>query len=313
MPYRIRADESIDEAIRRIASEQIDRAAEEATCANLSAAEAIHKVRKRCKQIRSLLRLVRPKLGDVYAVENAWYRDAAARLSDIRDAQVVSDTFDKLLAYFNKYSYANEFSDITLCLRARRTAVAQSEADEVRTGLKRFSQAMEEGRARIAAWPVNDDGFNVIRLGLKKSYSGGRREMLHASADPSAEAIHEWRKRVKDHAHHVRLLQDVWKEPMKARRRETETLGDWLGDDHDLEVLRATLPSCREHAGTKSLRTVLAFIDERQGELRAAAMTIGARLYAEKPKAFARRFDGYWSSWRGQHDYDQPVAYLRSA
>jgi hypothetical protein len=46
------------------------------------------------------------------------------------------------------------------------------------------------------------------------------------------------------------------------------------------------------------LRAVLALIDERQGQLRAAALTIGERLYAEKRKAFTTRIERYWISWR---------------
>jgi hypothetical protein len=172
--------------------------------------------------------LVRPTLGDTYVVENAWYREAAAKLTDISDAQVVSDALDKLLSHFRKYPYRHELSGIIVSLRARQRG----------------------------------------------------------------------RKRVKEHVHHMRLLQDVWPEAMKARRKEAETLADCLGDDHDLELLRLALPSCRPHARAKCLRRVRGLVDERQSGLRAVALTVGGRLYAEKPKEFARRIERYWRSWR---------------
>ena len=37
-----------------------------------------------------------------------------------------------------------------------------------------------------------------------------------AAKDPTADNFHEWRKRVKDHWYHSRLLWPVWQKPMKA-------------------------------------------------------------------------------------------------
>jgi uncharacterized coiled-coil DUF342 family protein len=56
--------------------------------------ETVHEVRKRCKETRATLRLVR-ELLPTYSDENAHYRDAARRLSYIRDAQVLSETFEE--------------------------------------------------------------------------------------------------------------------------------------------------------------------------------------------------------------------------
>ena len=309
MPYRVRADESVAEEVPRIACEQIDRAVDEATSVDLSAAEAIHKVRKRCKRIRSLLRLVRRQLGDLYAVENAWYREAAAELSDIRDAQVVAKAFDELLCYFNKNSDLNELADIHAYLHGRLDS--QNGDRGVRRGLKRFCDAMVEGRGRIASWPIHDDGFHAVRAGLKRIYSRGRRDMRLATAEPSSDTIHEWRKRVKDHAHHMQLLRSVWMDPMKARRGEAEMLADVLGADHDLAVLRKTLLACPELGGAKALQTVLGLIGRRQVELRAGAAGLGGRLYAEKPEAFTRRIERYWGTWRGQHQSVPSAAHPR--
>jgi hypothetical protein len=41
-----------------------------------------------------------------------------------------------------------------------------------------------------------------------------------------------------------------------------------------------------------------ALIDERQRELRAAALELGARFFAEKSSAFCRRIGRYWKKWR---------------
>jgi CHAD domain-containing protein len=298
MPYTLLAEESIERSIRRIACEQAMRAMDEARSGELSASEAVHEVRKRCKRIRSLLRLVRARMQGAYTVENAWYRDAAGRLAYIRDAQVVIDTFDALLAHFEQPLDDDAFAPIRARLRGRCEEIRQDET-AVRERLRKFGDAMEQGVERIASWPfADDDDFDVLSGGLTRAYARGRRALRVACDAPSTEAIHEWRKRVKDHAHHMRLLRCVWKAPMKARRDEAEKLADRLGDDHDLSVLRETLLARADLANTDTLRVLLDLIGRRQAELRSAATPLGARLYAEKPKAFARRMERYFDSWR---------------
>src|SRR5215475_2007881 len=61
--------------------------------------ERIHSIRKRCKKLRGLLRLVRPSLGDTYERENAYFRDVARALSPLRDVHVTLAAFDAVLAH----------------------------------------------------------------------------------------------------------------------------------------------------------------------------------------------------------------------
>jgi hypothetical protein len=39
-------------------------------------------------------------------------------------------------------------------------------------------------------------------------------------------------------------------------------------------------------------------VELRQKELRAAALALGARFYAEKPSRFCGRLENYWRVWR---------------
>ena len=75
--------------------------------------------------------------------------------------------------------------------------------------------------------------------------------------------------------------------PSPSRPHE---LGDLLGDDHDLGVLAERLEA--ERPGRRRSRGALASF-RRARELQHEAFVLGARLYAEKPKAFARRRRAY--------------------
>ena len=61
---------------------------------------AIHEARKSMKKIRAALRLMRPELDAVYPAENTWFRDVGQQLSQFRDAGVMIETFDGLVAKY---------------------------------------------------------------------------------------------------------------------------------------------------------------------------------------------------------------------
>lgn len=60
--------------------------------------DVAHDVRKRCKTVRALLRLIRDEVGkDVYRRENRALRDAARALSPVRDAAVLIQVHDDVV------------------------------------------------------------------------------------------------------------------------------------------------------------------------------------------------------------------------
>jgi CHAD domain-containing protein len=119
--------------------------------------------------------------------------------------------------------------------------------------------------------------------------------------DPAADVRHEWRKRVKDLWYQQRLVVDAWEPVLAAQAEQAHLLSEHLGDDHDLAVLHEAITSGRMDAGSDS-EAILALIDQRRNELLHAALTLGDRLYAESPKAFARRVTSYLRAWEAQAD-----------
>jgi hypothetical protein len=119
--------------------------------------------------------------------------------------------------------------------------------------------------------------------------------MRAAAQDPTTAALHEWRKRVKDLWYHERLVVELWAPVLTAHAQETRRLSELLGDEHDLAVLAELLvahPALRGDptAGAEQLPGV---IEARRAELRDDAFALGARVYADRPKAFGRRL-GRW-------------------
>jgi len=299
MAYRFTRKADVQDEARRIAREQMDKALDEIEDSDLSLDETVHQVRKRCKKVRALLRLVRGALeDDTYSAENAWYRDTARQLAPCRDAQVVLDTWRGLLSDLADEAKSEELKPVEEEL-ARRRAETAGNSEETGKRLIEAGDRLRDGRKRVATWTLAESAFDALSGGLKKTYRRGRKGLSKAYADLTAESFHEWRKRAKYHWYHCRLLRDLWGEVIQVRAGEAHRLATILGDAHDLSVLRATLserPS--DFGGYDVVEEALDLIDRRREDLRLSARPLGERLQAEKPKALVKRLRVYDQAWR---------------
>ncbi len=300
MSYRFKADQSAEQNLRRIACEQIDSALEELDDRDLDTHQTVHQVRKRCKKLRGLVRLTRPRFEQTYKLENRALRQAAGRLSFARDAQAVLETFDELMRHYAAELQPESFAALREKLVQRRDERA-ADSDKVADKLEAFRQDMQAVRERAEHWTLDAKGYKAVAGGFKKVYKRGRRAMAKAYAKPNTERFHEWRKRVKYHRYHARLLQDLWKKPIKAYRKELHQLSDYLGDEHDLAVLAETLNGePQRFPPSTDLEAFHTLITRRRNELRAAAEPLGRKIYSSKPKRLEKRFGDYWAAWQDQ-------------
>ncbi|HKK70056.1 MAG TPA: CHAD domain-containing protein [Candidatus Krumholzibacteria bacterium] len=291
MSYRFEPGEKVERGVKRMAREQIDKALAEIDSDELDVHERVHQVRKRCKKLRAIARLVRPPLGSQYSGINRHYRDAARPLSDARDAHAIIESFDDVVEDRSDEIVDGSLDPVREAFVRRRERVAPRE--EVETRLFGARQALTAGRAALDTWHVDEDGFDAVAGGVKKVVRRGRKAMGAATEKPTVENYHEWRKRAKYLWYHARMLRPLWPEVMKAWRDEADRLSDLLGDEHDGAVLRAILQREPEMAEVEGMPLYLALLDRRSQELRARARRLGARIHAEKPKRFVGRLEDF--------------------
>ncbi|MFP4063861.1 MAG: CHAD domain-containing protein [Halochromatium sp.] len=307
MSYELEPEQPLDAEVRRIATELIDHAVAQIDGTKVPPHEAVHEVRKDCKKLRGLLRLLRPAVPKLYKHENAAFRDAAASLSVLRDAEAAIETFDALLNHFRDNIDPESLAPLRHRLEDHKARVATG-AQALDEQLDRARTALVAARERVPAWELpsaardagDDAGWSLIGPGLRKTYKRGRWAMQAAYAEPAVAAFHEWRKRAKYLRYQVRLLHASWPRVLNATHKETKYLGDLLGDDHDLAMLEQVIEEAEELSPTHdSEQILLALAAQRSEQLRSAAYWLGSRLYAEKPKAFDRRMQCYWQAARG--------------
>jgi hypothetical protein len=228
-----------------------------------------------------------------------WFRDTAKGLAELRDTEAIIETYDSLLDQFSDQIDRRAFAPIRRALTLRQKKIIESV--DLNHTLKKLRARMGSAARRVSDWKLKTEEFEGIEGGLLATYRQARKTMVLAYEEPTAANFHEWRKQAKYHEFHMRLLSGLWKPVRPSVSKETDDLSDLLGDDHNLYVLNKTLlKSPKQYGKKRDIQVLLGLIDWRSTELRVEANTVGTRIFAEKPNAFARRFRGYWKVWRSE-------------
>jgi CHAD domain-containing protein len=289
--FRLRDDEVPAAGLRRIAGGQIDLAADHLAGREGADAEVqVHEARKAFKRLRTTARLARDGLGrDVRRRENRTWRDAGRRLAGARDAAVILETLDALTGHYDSEVPDGAFAGLRQDLAASHEA-ARAELDGETRDREDVLRELEAGRERVQDWTfVGAPDF--LSKGLQRIYRRGRRAYRQARTDPTTENLHEWRKRTKDLWHAAQILRPADPKRLRPLARAAHDLSDLLGDDHDLAVLRAeALRGRRTYFVDAAERdSLLTLIDRRRAGLRQAALELGAKVYAPKPRKLGKR------------------------
>lgn len=254
-------------AVRQLALAQIDHA-----LAGIARGDApgIHEARKAGKRTRALLRLMRPALGDdEYRRQNLRLRDAGRALSATRDADVLRATARGLGLTAPAAPHT----------RPRGAAAAH----------RRATRLLARARRALDRWPQEALTREMLDAALAGGYRRARRAGAWATRRPRTAALHEWRKQVKHHRYHCEAAASLFP-PLSRRALTLDALTEALGRHHDLEVLAQALRSHPRRFGEPVVVLRAARRAAREQErLAARALRAGARLFAERPRAWLAR------------------------
>ncbi len=298
MTVELQRSEPGTHGIRRIARAQMTKALEAFEAKGLTD-ETVHCARKALKKARATLRLLRGALGNAtYVRENLVLRDAARPLSRIRDGKVLLETVDKVVARFGQAASAVATDELRRALRKERTGVRREVLKDA-SGLRAHRDALRKACERAARWSVGEQGWPIVGKGFVRIYDKGRNALATAEKDRTPANLHRWRKQVKYLWHQLQALQPLWPGPIGELADQAHQLSDYLGDDHDLSVLRAKVVEHTSAFPNVAARgALLALIDRFRTELRDKAIVLGRRLYQEKPATLEARFAQYWRDWQ---------------
>jgi CHAD domain-containing protein len=300
----LRREETLASGLRRMTLEQADVVIEQLGEAERGDLQAgVHEARKAIKRLRTIVRLLEGTLGArPCAREQQALRSAAALLAGARDAEVMSQTLDALVA--RKRPQLDGRPGV-LSIRLALARDREQARERILSGgnLAAAADELRRFRARAAAWTLAEGpSIALVDRGLRRVYRQGRRRLSRAGGSHGGRmrTMHQWRKRVKDLRYAAEVLQ---RDPpaggraggkmrrLKRVARRADRLGEVLGEEHDLAVLGewVELHGAAAGAGGATRRRLRKAIAKRRRKLRRRALREGAKLYARKPKRFMRR------------------------
>lgn len=289
MSYRLTSRTRVSRQLGRIVRQQVWHALTHIESAAPSEA-AIHEARKCVKRARAVLHLLREEMGPGYRRENGRLRTAAHSLAALRDADATAETLGALRRRYPTVLTGASMRVIARGLRARKRrtrARAGTWLSTAREALTQSSRSAPDKVARAA-------GGGPVRRGLLRGYRRARNAFGQVTMDSGASAFHLLRRRVKDHGYHVELCEGLSAQA-RSRVRDLRQLETWLGDDHNLALLRRTILAAPGRYGdARSTAMVLGCILRYQSALRSRALRLGARLFSERPAHFQGVVKGWW-------------------
>jgi hypothetical protein len=248
------------------------------------AADAIHEARKSIKKTRAIVALAEDAAPRSAVVEERLQR-AAHRLSPLRDAHAIAETCGRIAnrapARLHSTLTAAARSLTTEARRLEREATDSALFDKTDRELRRAKRAMRHAHlARVDADAIAD--------AVRHAYRRGRRALADVEERADADHFHRWRKRVKTLWYHARLLGTRWQTQQAVAA--LAHLEEWLGEDHNVAVLRERLADMPDLRDSVLWDAVDASCRDYQTELRDRALAAGRQFYAERPKAFVRHW-----------------------
>lgn len=305
MKFEIRAQHPLPEEIVRIWEEQLMLAIKDLS-RQRQIHQGIHQARKSLKRARAIVRLVRDPLGQAnYREANVCYRDAARKVSALRDLAAMMETLEKIS---QRYRGQAVLRGIEACradlIRLQQVALKAFREDNLARA--EAVATLQNGLATRPTWDQSDDSFAWISSSLQRVYRRGRRAMQRCEQDPDTHELHQWRKRVKYLCHQLQVLHLCWPQLLDPVAEEFHRLSDFLGDDHDLAVLNQMIEEEQLMAGRiPGKRQLQRSIEHYRHYLQSQLFPLGARLYQATPKTFTRQLHDYWEVWREE----APVKY----
>jgi hypothetical protein len=241
----------------------------------------VHEARKSVKKVRAVVRVLHDDLGSRDR-DDTRLRQIAHRLSSLRDADATGETLQQLRGRYPRVVSAKIVREIARGLEGRNRQVRAR-------GRRLIGLAASELGRLSKSLPdlVQEAGrLKALRRGVTRGWRRARRAMKSLDVSSDAAQFHLWRRRVKDHWYQMRLL-SARHPAARSRAGTLKKLERWLGDDHNLAMLRTAILAAPDRFGdARTTDIVLGCIVKYQVWLRERCLKLGHRMFARKVATF---------------------------
>jgi len=280
MAFVFKPHKSVNSQLRRLVAEELQDALA-ALSDPASVETGVHDARTSVKKVRAVVRVLHDDL-EPRDRDNKRLRQIAHRLASLRDAEATRETLQQLRGHYPRVITAKMVREIARGLEGRNRQVRARGRRLIglaKSELGRLSKSLPDR--------VHEAGrFKAVRRGVTRGWRRARRAMKGLDVSSDATQFHLWRRRVKDHWYQMRLL-SARHPAARSRANILKKLERWLGDDHNLALLRAAILAAPDRfGGARTTDIVLGCIVKYQAGLRERSLTLGHRVFAGKAATF---------------------------
>jgi CHAD domain-containing protein len=278
LAYRLDADERLSRALARVATEQIRAALSSVARLDRITPTRVHKARQSSKKLRALFRLIRPTLerAGTYQLHDDLARTTGRAFSTQRDADVMLESLTMLE---RQHQWAvDDASMARIRKHLAHSAGRQRSRRELERATHRCRDALGQLADLVDEWRFRSGARTSVQSGYLRTWRTARDRMQAAGSARSPEAFHDWRKHVKYHLYHLRLVNPIVEEDLSRKSRDAYRLQKLLGEHHDLVLLDAHLAAMRSPA-RRHRDSIRELIQETAGLRETQALRIGERLF----------------------------------
>ncbi|RWA58178.1 CHAD domain-containing protein [Mesorhizobium sp.] len=291
MSFRIDPRLPLTGEVRRILADEVGKALAHLETAREKPEQGLHKCRKRLKSVRALLRLVRSGDEPFCQTENECYKQVSALLAGPREATALIETVDRLAAAFPEQSAGGGLDAVRDRLVMRQHEMHAGAGLDA--AISAAAAACREGLGHIDRLSLPDQpeqAADILAEGARAILGRARKALDKAGSRGEADDFHDLRKAAKTHSMHLSLLGRLWPTPIKSRRKAVDSLGERLGDLHDVFVMRALLDADGEPLGPPEDTRLLAKLLKRsEKSLRKSCLADAIELFGDSPKRSTRK------------------------
>jgi CHAD domain-containing protein len=260
--------------------------------------ELVHTLRKRVKNLRAILKILRKELGeDFYKKNNFLLRDLNRRSASIRNYFALMKLVQINIDQTEDKSLIEALNLLDLRLKSDFQNIKDN--TDYKTLFGYYESLLDKYHNQLKKVEDSSNRFGNVKSGLINIYSEGKELHNECLKNPTDEHLHEWRKSVKDLYYVYFSLIPLWKNVFNAYTKEIKTLSDLLGDVNDYFELNHYIQTLIDNPFDFSL--LFDLIENNRQKLITTSYQLGNRIYANSPETFADQFKLYYSSYKKEH------------
>jgi CHAD domain-containing protein len=289
IPIAVTADRSITQAFS-ITIQSIHQSLQHyINVSDQDPVEAVHQIRKKIKLYRAFLKLIKSaSSAEYYSPANQLLRDTGRLFSDLRDAHVRNIVIDDII---NDPVFKSHKEHLKK-LKQRNQSDLKLMEDDLFLNKNVFNHfdAVLNKESVISDYINSFTGnFESLYTGLVQSYKKGYQTYYSSYLYPSAEMLHEWRKRIKDLQYQFDLLFDSTLDNLLSMKTDMSEISELLGKDQDINNMIVWINQNPEYSGGYDSKSLISSLKSQRNKFKSCIDHLGKSIFSDDPEHFQKQ------------------------